>query len=129
MEIKTFIAKIVSDKTYVDKNNVERKWVNYYVVINGKWLAIRPSFAEGYNSLDTICTTSRKDKPAVDGIAVEIVKIILDKSYTDKQGKIRNYVNFYVVVADKWIAVRPSFVKDFAALDAIAKVLDKRTAF
>lgn len=49
------VVKIV-DKTkkYKAKNGKEYTSVNYYVVVNDKYIAIRPSFKDGYTQLDVI---------------------------------------------------------------------------
>lgn len=53
MDIK--VVKIVNKgKTYIDEKGKERTNVNYYLVINNCYVAIRPSFSKGYAQLDTI---------------------------------------------------------------------------
>lgn len=50
-EIK--LVKVVNKgKTYLDKNGKERTDVNYYVVFNGVYIAIKPCFSKGYSQLD-----------------------------------------------------------------------------
>lgn len=51
------VVKVVdTEKKYQDKSGKERSSVNYYIVAdNGKWIAIRPSFGNGYVMLDVIC--------------------------------------------------------------------------
>lgn len=47
------IVKVVNvSKTYTAKNGKTYTNVNYYVVFNGTWVAIRPSFKGGYKALD-----------------------------------------------------------------------------
>lgn len=52
MELK--LVKVVSDDTYTDKKGYEHKKINYYLVVNGQYIAIRPSFHEGYGKLDLV---------------------------------------------------------------------------
>lgn len=53
MDVK--VVKIVNKgKTYIDEKGKERTSVNYYLVINNCYVAIRPSFSKGYTQLDTI---------------------------------------------------------------------------
>lgn len=57
------VVKIVNlDKKYKDASGKERTSVNYYLVINGNFVAIRPAFAKGYTQLDTICETIKNGK-------------------------------------------------------------------
>lgn len=61
MDLK--IVKIV-DKTkekYVAKNGKEYTSVNYYVVFNGTYIAIRPTFKDGYTKLDLVSEEIVKD--------------------------------------------------------------------
>lgn len=49
------VVKVVDkNKTYKAKNGKVYTNVNYYIVFNGTWVAIRPSFKGGYSSLDMI---------------------------------------------------------------------------
>ena len=54
--LKMKLVKIInSDKKYTDKNGKTHVSVNYYVVLdNNKWVAIRPSFKQGYSFLDAV---------------------------------------------------------------------------
>lgn len=58
MEIK--VVKVIREgETYTDKNGKEHTLTNYYVVVNGNYIAIRPSFKDGYNRLDLIAEVVR----------------------------------------------------------------------
>lgn len=50
------LVKLVNkDKKYTDKQGKQHVSVNYYLVLdNNKWVAIRPSFKQGYSFLDAI---------------------------------------------------------------------------
>lgn len=51
------VKRVNKAKTYVDEKGKERLSVNYYLVVNGNYIAIRPSFHKGYYQLDTIAET------------------------------------------------------------------------
>lgn len=53
MDLK--VVCIVKGK-YVDKNGKERLSKNYYLVFNGHYIAIKPSFNQGYKSLELVCS-------------------------------------------------------------------------
>lgn len=40
--------------TYVDKENKTKTGVNYYLVVNGNWIAIKPSFTSDYKKLQMV---------------------------------------------------------------------------
>ena len=44
------LVKLINkDKKYTDKKGVQHFSINYYLVLdNNKWVAIRPSFKQGY---------------------------------------------------------------------------------
>lgn len=48
------VVALDSGKTYVAKNGKEYPSVSYYVVVGSTWVAIRPSFKEGYYQLSKI---------------------------------------------------------------------------
>ena len=48
------VVALDSGKTYVGKNGKEYPSVSYYVVVGNTWVAIRPSFKEGYYQLSKI---------------------------------------------------------------------------
>ena len=50
------LVKLINkDKKYIDKNGKQHISVNYYLVLdNNKWVAIRPSFKQGYAFLDAV---------------------------------------------------------------------------
>lgn len=58
MELR--IVRLDRGDTYVDKNGKERPNVNYYIVVNDTWVPIRPSFSQGYSTLDLICEKVKK---------------------------------------------------------------------
>lgn len=51
------LVKIINkDKKYSDKKGNMHVSTNYYLVLdNNKWVAIRPSFKNGYLFLDAVC--------------------------------------------------------------------------
>lgn len=52
------LVKIVDkDKTYTDKNGKQHCSVNYYVVVDQTYIAVRPCFSKGYTQLDMVCET------------------------------------------------------------------------
>lgn len=42
--------------SYTNKDKEEKKGVNYYLVINGNWISIKPSFVSDYKKLQIIST-------------------------------------------------------------------------
>lgn len=55
---------------------------------------------------------------------LEIVKIInLDKKYEDKKGKQHACVNYYLVIGNTYVAIRPAFSKGYTQLDLVARVV------
>lgn len=55
MESNLKVVKVINlDKKYLDSAGKEHTSVNYYLVINNCYVAIRPSFSKGYTQLDTI---------------------------------------------------------------------------
>lgn len=61
MEIK--IVKVIHlDEKYKDVSGREHTQTNYYVVINGQYVAIRPSFKDGYSRLDLVADVVRNGK-------------------------------------------------------------------
>ena len=63
MDEKLKVVKVINtEKKYVDNNGKERVSCNYYLVVNGNYVAIRPSFAKGYISLDTIAEVIKNGK-------------------------------------------------------------------
>lgn len=48
------VVALDTGTTYVAKNGKEYPNVNFYVVVGKKWVAIRPSFKEGYYQLSLI---------------------------------------------------------------------------
>lgn len=57
----------------------------------------------------------------------ELVKHVdKTKQYKDKNGKMRNTTNFYLILDNgSSICVKPSFARDFPKLDAVARVVVK----
>jgi len=53
------VVKIVSKDTYKDGKGREHQKTNYYLVINDVFVAIRPSFSEGYGKLDLVAEVVR----------------------------------------------------------------------
>lgn len=47
------VVTIINGK-YKDKNGVERLSKNFYLVFNNKYIAIKPSFDNGYRALELI---------------------------------------------------------------------------
>ncbi len=55
---------------------------------------------------------------------MELVKIITDKVYKDKNGKEHKSVNYYIVLDNKkWVAIRPSFKTGYSFLDAVCTTI------
>lgn len=52
-EIKV-VKRINLDQRYEDKDGKEHCSVNYYLDINGQYVAIRPCFSKGYVQLDMV---------------------------------------------------------------------------
>ena len=53
MELK--LVKILNKgKKYLDKNGRERTEVNYYLVANGVYIAVKPCFSKGYVQFDML---------------------------------------------------------------------------
>lgn len=56
------IVKVINmGETYVDKNGKEHIATNYYVVCNDNYIAVRPSFKDGYRQLDLIANVVKND--------------------------------------------------------------------
>lgn len=54
------VVKVINEnEKYVDKKGKEHIQVNYYLVVNDNYIAIRPSFAQGYGKLDLIARVVR----------------------------------------------------------------------
>ena len=61
MELK--VVKVINEsEKYTDKKGKEHVRTNYYLVVNGNYIAIRPSFAEGYAKLDLIAIVVKNGK-------------------------------------------------------------------
>lgn len=59
------IVKVVNvGDTYTAKNGKQYTNINYYLVVNGTWVAIRPSFSGGYKTLDVIARKVTNTKGA-----------------------------------------------------------------
>lgn len=55
---------------------------------------------------------------------IKVVKIVnLDKTYEDEKGKTHASVNYYLVINDTYVAIRPSFSKGYTQLDLVATVV------
>ena len=58
---------------------------------------------------------------------MKIIKVISKKTYVAKNGKTYHHQNYSIVLQNgKRIAIRPSFSKDYATLDAVAELIDNR---
>lgn len=58
---------------------------------------------------------------------MRIIKEISKKTYTGKNGKTYHYQNYSIVLQNgKRIAIRPTFSKDYAILNAVAELVDNR---
>ena len=58
---------------------------------------------------------------------MKIIKVISEKTYEAENGKTYHYQNYFIVLQNgKRIAIRPSFSKDYATLDAVAELIDNR---
>ena len=57
------VVKVINEsEKYTDKKGKEHVQTNYYVVVNGNFIAIRPSFKEGYSKLDLVAKVVRNGK-------------------------------------------------------------------
>lgn len=58
----------------------------------------------------------------------EIIKHVdKTKSYKDKNGKVRNTTNYYLVLDNGTsICIKPSFARDYPKLDTISRVVVKK---
>lgn len=55
------IIKVVSSKTYKDKNGVERNYINYYIEFeNGYKMAFKPCFIKDYQILNGVAYVENK---------------------------------------------------------------------
>lgn len=58
---------------------------------------------------------------------MKLIKVIKKETYKGKDGKTYHYNNYSIVLENgKKIQIRPSFVKDYNTLDAIAELIDNR---
>lgn len=58
---------------------------------------------------------------------MKIIKVISNQTYKGKNGKTYHYNNYSIVLENgKKIQIRPSFVKDYNTLDAVAELIDNR---
>lgn len=58
MELK--VVKVINEsEKYTDKKGKSHVRTNYYLVVNGNYIAIRPSFSEGYGKLDLVANVVR----------------------------------------------------------------------
>lgn len=57
------LVKIINtDRKYKAKNGKEYVSCNYYLVINGNYVAIRPCFKKSYYALDVVATLIKNGK-------------------------------------------------------------------
>lgn len=56
------LIKVVSSKKYVDKNGVERVYVNFALDCNGYLIFIKPSFKEGFKTLNMLASEKTLDE-------------------------------------------------------------------
>ena len=61
------VVKVINvGDTYTAKNGKKYTNINYYLVVNGTWVAIRPSFSGGYKTLDVISRVVKNSKGTED---------------------------------------------------------------
>lgn len=61
--METKVVKVINEsERYTDKKGKEHVQTNYYLVVNNNYIAIRPSFKDGYNKLDLIAEVVRNGK-------------------------------------------------------------------
>lgn len=61
MELR--VVKVINEgSVYTDNKGKEHVRTNYYLVINGQYLAFRPSFSDGYGKLDLIAEVVKNGK-------------------------------------------------------------------
>ena len=57
------VVKVINEsEKYVDKKGKEHVQTNYYLVVNNNYIAIRPSFKDGYARLDLIANCVKNGK-------------------------------------------------------------------
>lgn len=58
---------------------------------------------------------------------MRVIQIISDKTYKGKDGNTYHYRNFVLELPNgKRIQIKPAFSKDYAVLNVIAEIVDKR---
>ncbi len=58
---------------------------------------------------------------------MKLIHIISDRTYKGKNGKEYHYRNYALVLPNgKQIVIKPAFSKDYALLDVLAEIVDKR---
>lgn len=59
---------------------------------------------------------------------MDLVKVIKNKKYVAKNGKEYYENNFYLVLENgKWLAIKPSFSKNYETLEILcSKIIDER---
>ena len=58
---------------------------------------------------------------------MKLIQIISNRTYTGKDGKTYHHRNFALVLPNgKQIVIKPAFTKDYALLDVLAEIVDKR---
>jgi hypothetical protein len=58
---------------------------------------------------------------------MKIIKVISKQTYVGKNGKTYHYNNYAIVLPNgRKIQIKPSFVNDYAMLDAVAEIVDNR---
>lgn len=56
------VIVVDTGETYKGKDGKDHKQINYYLELqNGGWIAIKPSFVEGYRELNLIAEKRGKD--------------------------------------------------------------------
>ena len=58
---------------------------------------------------------------------MKVIQIISDRTYKGKDGNTYHYRNFALVLPNgKQIQIKPAFSKDYAVLNVLAELVDKR---
>jgi len=58
---------------------------------------------------------------------MKLIQVISNSTYKGKDGKTYHHRNFALVLPNgKQIVIKPAFSKDYALLDVLAEIVDKR---
>ena len=100
-----------SKNTFKDKNDVERKYQNYFVVCdNGKMIQVKCAFTTDYDKLSMLVNQD-----------IEITKRQSSQTYKNKGGRVCHYYNYYISNGNgKFVQLRCAYSDDYDRLDMIS---------